>query len=208
MKVPFEWLKDYVKIDISCHELAEKLDKAGIKVENILYNKSSVEKIVAGKIIEFKKHPDADRLNIATVDTGEEKYQIITAASNVKQGNIIPVALVGAVLCDGTKIGQAKLKGIESFGMMCSAKEIGITGMDIPKSEMEGVMILGEDVPLGTDIKEIFGLNEPVIIFEVSANRPDCLSVWGIAVETAAVLCKEPVFPEIEFKESQTSVLD
>lgn len=199
MKVPLSWLKEYVNINIASEELAERLDKAGIRVENIEKKETRVSNIVSGKIVEFKKHPNADKLNMARVDTGGETLEVITAATNLRVGDIVPLAKVGAILADGTNIKETNLRGIKSYGMMCSVREIGLDLKNLPQEEIEGVMRLSRDVPLGLPVKEIFGLDEVVINFEVPANRPDCLSVLGIAVEAANQLNSKVAFPSVEY---------
>lgn len=208
MRIPFKWLKEYVEISISPEELAQRLDRAGIRVENIERKDTDISNIISVKIVELKKHPNADKLNVAVVDTAGGTLQVVTAAKNLSVGDIVPLAKVGAVLADKTIIKETKLRGIDSYGMMCSAKEIGIDIRDLPQEEIEGVMKLAYDVPLGMDAKEIFGLDDTVFNFEVFANRPDCLSISGIAVEVSAVLNSRLKLPLIECKEEGRACSD
>jgi len=188
MKVPVKWLKDYVDINISAKELSDKLTMSGSKVEEVIISGAEIENVVTGKIIEIVKHPDADSLVVCQVNIGlAEPIQIVTAATNMKEQDIIPVALHGSSLHGGVKIKKGKLRGILSNGMFCSEEELGIAG-DEP---VHGLMILPGDTPIGKDIKEVLNLQSVVIDFEITSNRPDCLSVLGIARETAATLgCK------------------
>src|SRR5699024_10934537 len=134
-------------------------------------------------ILSIEKHPNADKLVITTTDVGDEKLKIITGASNIKEGDYVPVALVGARLPGGIKIKKSKLRGEESFGMLCSLDELGINDNVVPKEQRDGIFILDKEYPLGMDIKDILGLNGDVIELEITPNRPDCLSIIGMARE-------------------------
>ncbi|MGH4124867.1 MAG: phenylalanine--tRNA ligase subunit beta [Clostridium sp.] len=197
MKVPVKWLKDYVDIDISPKELSDKLTMSGSKVEEIIISGAEIENVVTGKIIEIVKHPDADALVVCQVNIGlSEPIQIVTAATNMKQQDIIPVALHGSSLHGGLKIKKGKLRGIVSNGMFCSEEELGIAG-DEP---VHGLMILPGDTPIGKDIKEVLKLQSVLIDFEITSNRPDCLSILGIAREAAATLGIEYRKPALDYK--------
>ena len=199
MKVPVKWLKDYVDIDISPKELGDKLTMSGSKVEEVIISGAEIQNVVTGKIIEIVKHPDADTLVVCQVNIGEgEPIQIVTAATNMKEQDIIPVALHGSSLHGGLKIKKGKLRGIVSNGMFCSEEELGIAG-DEP---VHGLMILPADTPIGKDIKEVLNLQSVLIDFEITSNRPDCLSVLGIARETAATLGSEYRKPALDYKAS------
>jgi phenylalanyl-tRNA synthetase beta chain len=196
MKVPVKWLKDYVDIDIKVKELGDKLTLSGSKVEGIETTGDEIQNVVTGKIVEIVKHPEADKLSICQVDINkEELLQIVTAATNMKEQDIIPVALHGSTLHGGVKIKKGKLRGEVSNGMFCSEEELGIAG-DEP---VYGLMILPEATPLGRDIKEVLDMTSSVIDFEITSNRPDCLSVVGIARETAATLDKKYKMPALDF---------
>ena len=185
MKVPVKWLKDYVDINIPPKVLADKLTMSGSKVEELIIAGAEIENVVTGKIIEIVKHPDADKLVVCQVDIGlEVPTQIVTAATNMKEKDIVPVALHGSSLHGGLKIKKGKLRGILSNGMFCSEEELGIAG-DKP---VHGLMILPEGTPIGKDIKEVLKLQSVLIDFEITSNRADCLSILGIARETAATL--------------------
>ena len=197
MKIPVKWLKDYVDIDISAKELSDKLTMSGSKVEEVIISGAEIDNVVTGKIIEIVKHPDADTLVVCQVNIGlAEPIQIVTAATNMKEQDIIPVALHGSSLHGGLKIKKGKLRGILSNGMFCSEEELGIAG-DEP---IHGLMILPADTIIGKDIKEVLNLQSAVIDFEITSNRPDCLSVLGIARETAATLGTKYRKPELDYK--------
>ncbi len=185
MKLPLSWLSDYTDMSgITPQEYNHALTMSGSKVEGIENIGDKIQNIVTGKILSVEKHPDADKLKVCMLDVGEEVLQIVTGADNVKPGQTVPVAKDGALLPDGTKIKKGKLRGVESNGMLCSYEEIGMTQEDFPDAEY-GILILEDGLPLGKDIKEVFGLDNPVVEFEITSNRPDCFSVIGLARETA-----------------------
>ncbi|MGE5329592.1 MAG: phenylalanine--tRNA ligase subunit beta [Deltaproteobacteria bacterium] len=189
MKVPVNWLKDYVDIEgIDTKTLINALTLSGSKVEGVEELGHGICNVVVGKIISLEKHPDADKLQVAKVDVGAETIQVVTGADNVKVGDIIPVAKDGAKLPGGKEIRKGKLRGVESEGMMCSIQELGVTKYDYPEAPEHGIFILDSSLKVGTDVKDALGLNDSVIEFEITPNRPDCLSVIGIARETAVTL--------------------
>ncbi len=198
MKVPFSWLKEYVDIDISAEELQDKLFSCGFEVEELIYLGEGVEKVVVGNILSCEKHPDADRLTVCRVDCGSYgEKQICTAATNVFVGAKVPVALDGAsVHHEGgfQKIKTGKLRGVLSEGMFCSGEELGINDDFYEGAGVYGILILGGDVPAGADIRPIVGIDDYIFDIALTANRPDCMSVYGIAREVAAVL-KKPLKP-------------
>lgn len=208
MLLPMKWLKDYVNIDLDSKEFSDKLTLTGSHVESIIPLDKGIKKVVVGKILNIEKHPNADKLVITTTDVGEEKLKIVTGASNIKEGDYVPVALVGARLPGGIKIKKGKLRGEESFGMLCSLGELGISDSVIPKEQRDGIFILDKEYPLGTDIKDILGLNGDVIELEITPNRPDCLSVVGMAREACATFDKEIKYPEISIKNGEESISD
>ncbi len=198
MKVPFSWLKEYVDIEISAEELQEKLFSCGFEVEELLYLGENVENVAVGRITKCEKHPDADRLTVCAVDFGARgTRQIVTAATNVFEGAIVPVALDGATVREeggSRKIKTGKLRGVLSEGMFCSGEELGINDDFYEGAEFDGILILDGDTPLGADIREVVGIDDYIFDIAVTANRPDCQSVYGIAREVAAVL-KKPLKP-------------
>lgn len=197
MKVPYKWLKDYVEINISAKELGDKLTLSGSKVEEVITKGDDIINVVTGKIEKIEPHPDADKLVVCQLNVGEEELvQIVTGANNMKEGDIVPVALHGASLPNGMKIKKGKLRGIVSNGMMCSEEELGIA----ENIEVHGLMILPKETPLGKDIKMVLGLDNAIIDFEITSNRPDCLSVVGMARETAATLGTVYDMPSTSFE--------
>jgi len=205
MKVPVNWLKDFVDIDVEIEELVEAMTMSGSKVEGVECPGEEISKVVAGKILQVEKHPNADKLLVCQVDVGDETIQVLTGAKNVKAGDVVPVALDGSTLPGGIKIKKGKMRGLESNGMMCSISELNLSKDDYPEACEDGIFILNPDIVPGTDIKDVLGLNEVVIDFEITSNRPDCLSVLGIAREAAVALEKPFKKPEIIVKEEDDS---
>ena len=197
MKVPVKWLKDYAIVNVSPKELGDALTLSGSNVEEVITLGDEITNVVSCKILKIERHEDAEKLVICQVDINEsEPIQIVTAATNMKEDDIVPVALHGASLHGGLKIKKGKLRGVTSNGMFCSEEELGIAG-DEP---VHGLMILPRDTVIGADIKDILGLGSSIIDFEITSNRPDCLSVVGIARETAATLKTSYKMPNTEYK--------
>lgn len=201
MKAPLNWLKDYVDIDVTTKEFSDAMTMSGSKVEGIEVQGEGISNVVVGKITSIEKHPNADKLVVTQVDIGSEVIQVVTGAQNVKVNDYVPVALVGATLPGGIKISKGKLRGVESNGMMCSIEELNLTREDFPDAPEDGIYILEPGVELGKDIKEVMGINETSIEFEITSNRPDCMSILGLAREAAVTLKKE-------FKKPQLKVLE
>jgi phenylalanyl-tRNA synthetase beta chain len=199
VKVSYKWLQEFVDIDISPQELADRLTLAGITVEGVVETGEGVEKVITGRIESITQHPNADKLVVTSVNVGTEKLQIITAATNVREGDVIPVAVEGAKLASGLVIKRAKLRGVESRGMMCSGKELGIDPKTMSADQANGIMILPPGTVLGKDAKEILGLNDYILELDLTPNRGDCLSIIGVARETAALLGRP-------FRPPQTSI--
>ena len=201
MKVPFSWLKDYVDIDCSAEELEAKLFSCGFEVEETIKVAERIDKIVTCKILEIEKHPNADKLSVTKVDAG--KYgllQIITSAKNISVGDIVPVALDGATLSNGGRIFNGELRGLPSNGMFCSGEELGINDDWYEGASVNGILILKDDYPLGEEVKKLLELEDVVFDINVTANRPDCQSIFGIAREVAAVLDKPLHYPDFSFE--------
>jgi len=189
MKLPISWIRDYVDIDdIPLEDLVAKLTMSGTKIESFKRVGSNLENVFTGKIENIANHPNADKLLICQVDIGSGAFiQIVTGAQNVSKGDIVPVALVGAVLPNGIKIKKSKLRGEESCGMICSGYELGVE-----ESCADGILILDPHTQIGKDIKDVMGLSNDVIIdCELTPNRPDCLSVIGICREVAATFDRQ-----------------
>ena len=183
MKLPLSWLKDYMNTDgIENSEYMHKMTMSGSIVEGIENAADEFKNVVTGKILKIEKHPDADKLVVCQVDVGEDApIQIVTGATNVFEGAVVPVAKHKSTLPGGVKITKGKLRGVESFGMMCSTDELGIS-----EERATGILILSDDTPIGEDITKVLGLDENVAEFEITSNRPDCMSIIGLARETAA----------------------
>lgn len=187
MKLSMNWLKDYVDKSFDPKEYSDKMTLTGSKVEGYERLGEEISKVVVGKLISVEKHPDSDHLLICMVDVGEaEPLQIVTGAQNVKPGEYVPVALNGSTLPGGVTIKSGKLRGVVSNGMLCSLGELGLTVNDFPYAEENGIFLLKEDCKVGDDIKDVLGIDDIAVEFEITSNRPDCLSVIGLARETAA----------------------
>lgn len=200
MKAPLSWLKEFVDIDISVEELTTKLFSCGLEVEETIYFGQQIDKIVVSKIIKMEKHPNADKLTVCQVDAG--KYgilQIITAATNIFEGALVPVALDGSTLFNGEHIYNGQLRGLPSFGMFCSGEELGINDDFYEGASVNGILILKEDYPLGAEVKDVLGIEDVIFDINITANRPDCQSILGIAREVAAVLDKPIKEPDLTF---------
>ncbi len=223
MKAPFSWLKDYVDIDVSAQELAEKLFSCGFEVEELIYLGEKINRVVVGEVKALTPHPDSDHMQICVVDCGEEygrELQIVTGAPNVYVGMKTPCALDGSTVVESNpamleknpdgikKIKKGKLRGVESFGMLCSGEELGINDDYYPGAEVNGLLDLQKDAPVGEDIKKIVGLDDWIFDISVTANRPDCQCILGMAREVAAVLNKPLKHPEISFTANQTQAED
>lgn len=214
MKLPLSWLEDYTDIKTTPKEYASALTMSGSKVEGIEVQGEEIKGVVAGKIVSVEKHPDADRLLVTKIDVGNEIIQVVTGATNIKEGDFVPVALDGATLPGGKKIKKGKLRGVESCGMMCSISELGLTTDDYPNAVEDGIFILEGDIIAemnideipGMDIKDILLLDDTIIDFEITSNRPDCFSIIGLARESAATFETEFKKPEIKVKEEGESI--
>lgn len=207
MLLPIKWLKDYVDTDKSSRELADGLTLSGSHVESI-DSHDEVINVVVGKILKIEDHPNADKLVICTVDIGTDELIIVTGAKNLTVGDYIPVAKIGAKLPNGIEINKTNFRGVDSFGMLCSLKELGFHDNVIPKEMKDGIFILDKEYPLGKDILEVLELREAVIEFEITPNRPDCLSIIGMARETAATFNYELKEPKIEIKNEVDDIYD
>ncbi len=189
VKVSLNWLKEYVDINVPVQQLCDKMIMAGFEVEDLVDLSATMDKVVVGRILRLEKHPNADKLLVCQVDVGEgQPLQIITGADNVFEGALVPVALHGSHLPNGAQIKKGNLRGLPSEGMLCSGEELCLKDSDYPGAEVHGILILQGDHQPGTDMREVLGLNDVVIDFKITANRPDCQSVLGIAREVAVVL--------------------
>lgn len=204
MLVPINWMKEYVNIDADAKTIADAVTLSGSHVDSINFADNGISGIKVGKITEVKQHPNADKLVVTKVDLGDREVVIVTAAKNVFEGALVPVALSGAVLASGDKIGNHDFRGIISEGMFCSYQELGYSDSVIPKEYRDGILILKDDIELGSDIIKALDMEDSIIEFEITPNRPDCLSILGMARETAATFDKAIIMPDIKenFKDS------
>ena len=201
MKVPMQWMKQYTDIPVSAREFQDAMVMHGTGVEGIEDQKDDVQNVVVGRILSVRKHENSDHMVICMVDVGEEEpLQIVTGAPNVREGDLVPVAKVGAVLPGGVKIKKGKLRGVESFGMCCSGPELNVPEYLYPSVGDKGLLVFHEDYAPGADVRPILGVDDEIVDFEILANRPDCLSVWGVAREAAATLRTTFTKPEISVK--------
>ena len=204
MNLSMKWLSDYVTLNTTVKEFCAAMTMSGSKVEVATEEGSEIKNVVVGKLLSVVPHENSDHLVVCQVDVGQEQpIQIVTGAPNVKAGDIVPVALCGAELPNGVKIKKGKLRGVESNGMLCSLGELGLTVHDFPYAIADGIFLIQEDCQIGQDIHEAIGLNDTSVEFEITSNRPDCLSVTGLAREAAATYhvplnLKKPTFQGID----------
>ena len=201
MDLSLRWLADYVETGVTPKQFCDAMTMSGSKVE--CYNEEAdyISNVVVGKILKIEKHPDADKLQICQIDIGrEEPIQIVTAAQNVYEGMLVPAALDNSTLAGGIKIKKGKLRGVPSNGMMCSVAELGVTVHDFPYAIEDGILDIKEDCKPGDDIRTALGINDVCVEFEITSNRPDCLSVLGLAREAAATFGKELHMPEVKIE--------
>ena len=204
MNLSMKWLSDYVTLNTTVKDFCAAMTMSGSKVEVATEEGSEIKNVVVGKLLSVVPHENSDHLVVCQVDVGQEQpIQIVTGAPNVKAGDIVPVALCGAELPNGVKIKKGKLRGVESNGMLCSLGELGLTVHDFPYAIADGIFLIQEDCQIGQDIHEAIGLNDTSVEFEITSNRPDCLSVTGLAREAAATYhvplnLKKPTFQGID----------
>ncbi len=204
MNLSMKWLADYTDVsDITIKEYCDRMTMTGSKVEGWKELGAELSGVVCGRILKIERHPNAERLVICQVDVGEAApVQVITAATNVFEGALVPVAMDGASLTGGTKIKKGKLRGELSEGMFCSIAELGLTLHDMPGAIEDGILILGDvglgDIPVGADLVQELGLRDIVVEFEITSNRPDCLSVLGLARESAVTFSKPLTLPPVK----------
>lgn len=201
MLVPELWLSDYIDIDVNIDEFCEKMIMSGSNIETAEPVAKGISGVVIGKVLSIEKHPDADRLVVTMIDAGQkEPLQIVTGATNLFAGAVVPVALHGSKLPGGVSIKRGKLRGVVSNGMLCSPAELGLDDKVIPLAQKDGIWILEGAYKPGDDAVKVLGLDRFVIDFEITPNRPDCLSMIGMAREAAATFNKNFKYPEIDCK--------
>lgn len=205
MNLPMTWLKDFVDIDCTTQEFMDAITLSGSKVESLEVMAKDISKVITGKVLEITQHPDADKLVVTKIDVGSgEPLQIVTGASNLKVGDYVPVAMVGATVYHAgavEKIKKGKLRGVESAGMLCSIEELGFTRNDYPEAPENGIYVFTEPVELGVDVVDLLQMKDEVVEFEITSNRPDCFSMVGLGREAAATFRKPFKYPEIKVEE-------
>lgn len=202
MRVSVKWLKEYVDYDLTPVELADRLTMTGSETEEVINIGHDINNVVVGRILSIKEHPELDKLVTCVVDTGVRNVQVVTGAPNVREGIWVAVALPGATIAEGKKIEKISFQGIESEGMLCSEVELGI-GQDA-----SGIMILPETLTPGDDIVQALDIKDTVLSFEITPNRPDCLSMLGMAREVAAATGTKVKYPVADIKSSDEKVSD
>jgi len=216
MIAPLSWIKDYVDVDVTPQELQDKLFSCGFEVEELYEVGKDISKVVVGKVLTCEAIPDT-HLHVCQVDCGPHgTFQICCGADNVAAGGKFPVALVGATVYATAKdhktvegvmtIGKGKLRGYESFGMLCSGVELGVSENMYPGAGYNGLLVLPEDAEIGADVKPMLGLDDWIFDIAITANRPDCQSIFGIAREVAAVLQKELKMPALDYTETDAEL--
>jgi len=195
MKVSIKWLRDYIDFDLSADELAYKLTMAGLEVDSVEKLDSGLDKVIVGKIVNVRQHPNANKLVLCDVDAGAETLQIVCGAPNTREGMAAPLALVGAELPSGMEIRAAKVRGQSSYGMLCSEKELGFS------EDAAGLMDLSSELKAGTPLAEALGLDDTVLDIDLTPNRPDCLSILGVARELSVITGNPLRKPQITITE-------
>lgn len=190
MLVSFNWLKQYIHLTDPAEKVLDRLTHAGVAVENVKHLGRDITEVVVAELLSVEKHPQADRLSLTKVSTGKETFQVVCGAKNIAPGQKVPLAKVGAVLPGNFEIKAAKIRGVESFGMLCSAKELGLA------EDAEGILILPPDTPLGGDFLEFMGLPDTLFELEITPNRADLLSHWGVARELGALYHQPVQYPK------------
>ncbi|MGX8699371.1 MAG: YtpR family tRNA-binding protein, partial [bacterium] len=187
MDLSRKWLREFTDVgSVSDKEFAEKMTLSGSKVETWETKWNEIQNVVVGRVTAMERHPDSDHLWVCQVDVGSETLQIVTGAQNVTVGALVPVAKHKSLLPGGKKIEKGKLRGVASMGMLCSLGELGLDTHDFPDAIEDGIWLITDDLPLGSDIRPYIGADDTTVEFEITPNRPDCLSVIGLAREAAA----------------------
>lgn len=208
MNLSMKWLSDYVDADMPVLDYCHAMTLSGSKVEAYETEGQNISNVVVGKILEKKQHENADALFVCLVDIGKDApVQIVTNAKNVQPNDLVPVALDGAVLPEG-KIKKCKMRGVESFGMFCGLDTLGLSLHDFPYADKDGVFVIKEECSVGQDIHSAIGLDDTSVEFEITSNRPDCLSVIGLARETAATFNTKISVPAPSFKGIDGNIAD
>ena len=200
MKLPKKWLCEYVDFNVTNAEFIEKMMWRGFECAGVEKELAGVEGVVVGRVLSVVKHENSEHLNICQVDIGSEVLTIVTGADNVFDGALVPVAVVGSKL-GGREMAAVNMRGVMSYGMLCSGSELGLTNADYPASEVHGILILQGDHPLGESIDKTLGFDDDIFEFELTPNRPDCIGIIGMCREAAAALgqsFREPVIQPVK----------
>ncbi len=208
MKVSYNWIKEMANIDVSIHQFEKDMTMVGQKVETYEYLGENCKNVVVGKVLEINPHPNADKLVVTQIDIKSKTVQIVTGASNLTVGDIVPVALDGAILPCGKEIKNGMLRDVESNGMLCSLDELNLTLNDFPNADEDGILILEENAVVGENANKALGFDDYMVEFEITPNRPDCLSVLGLAKEAAAFYQTKLNQPEVSLNKASDEIKD
>ncbi len=208
MKVSYNWIKELANIDVSIHQFEKDMTMVGQKVETYEDLGANCKNVVIGKVLEINQHPNADKLVVTKIDIKREVLQIVTGAKNLKVGDIVPVALDGALLPCGKEIKNGKLRDVESNGMLCSLDELNLTLNDFPNAEEDGILVLETDAEIGSNANKVLGFDDYMVEFEITPNRPDCLSVTGLSKEASAFYQTKYNTPQAEFTKGEENIND
>lgn len=206
MRVSLNCLKQYVDINIPTNDFLDKMVMLGLEIEECVDLSEKMKNVVVGRVEKMERHPDSDHLWICQVNVGKETIQIVTGAQNVFEGALVPVALHDSLLPNGTKIKRGKLRGVESNGMLCSGEELTVDDSVYPGAEVNGILILTNGEAIGTDMRSVIGFDDVIVDFKATANRPDCLSLNGIAREAAVALGQKVTYPSSEYTTAGGSI--
>jgi phenylalanyl-tRNA synthetase beta chain len=193
MRVPFSWLRDFIELELAAQEAAELLTRSGVEVEEITSLAPEFSGVVTAQVLSAEKHPQADRLYVTKVFDGREQLTVVAGVANMKPGDIVPLATVGACLPGGLKIGAVKRRGIESCGMLCSAKELGLEF----SAGTDGILVLDKGTQPGLPLEQALNLNDPILLLGLTPNRADCLGLLGVAYELAALTGRQVRLPDL-----------
>lgn len=208
MLLPIKWLNDYIDIDVDTRKLSDALTDSGSHVDSIIDRDKEISGIITGKILKIEKHPNADKLVVCTIDLGNKEEIIVTGAPNVFEGAVVPVATVGAKLPGGVEITSTDFRGVMSYGMLCSLNELGLEASVIPRKYRDGIYVFNENTELGLEATKVLGLDGDVLDIEITPNRPDCLSIVGMARETKASLKKTMKDIDLTIKNEDGEIKD
>ncbi|MBW1841911.1 MAG: phenylalanine--tRNA ligase subunit beta, partial [Deltaproteobacteria bacterium] len=202
MKVSLSWLTEYVRVDMDVHDLADALTMAGLEVEAVSDRFDYLNRVIVGRIVEIGPHPHDEKLKLCSVDIGEGTIPVVCGAPNAGKDVLAPCAMLGTCLPDGTVLEKCVVRGQVSEGMLCSEAELGL-GI-----ERDRIMELDRDISVGDSLNQALGLSDTIFEIDLTPNRPDCLSIMGIAREVAAIEKKRVTYPDIRLPEPVDSISD